>query len=141
MEPMTCAREIMTPDAQYLDGRTTVEEAARHLATRGLGFLPICDPDGHLVSTVTDRDVVLTVVAKGRDPSSTRLIDLERPHPVVTVGADDPVEDVVDTMKHHQIRRVPVVDGTTVVGVLSQADIAQALSHEQAGDLLAAINL
>jgi CBS domain-containing protein len=137
---MTTAREIMTPGIEYLKTTDTVADAARRLAGSDIGALPVCEPDGHLTGVVTDRDIVVKVVAADRDPGQVRLADLADQAEVVTIGADDSVEEVVATMKEHRVRRLPVIDGTEVVGLVSQADVARNLSPEQAGDLVAAIS-
>ncbi len=59
---------------------------------------------------------------------------------VVTIGADDTVEEAIRTMKDHAVRRLPVIDGTTLVGMVSQADIARAMPDTTIGDLVDAIS-
>lgn len=136
---MTTARDLMTKGAEYLKGDDTVAEAARKLAEASTGAVPVCDADGHLRGMVTDRDLVVNVVAAGKVPGETKLIDLVRGE-AVTIGADDSIEEALATMKQHKVRRLPVIDGTKLVGVLSQADIARACPPEQVGDLVAAIS-
>ena len=58
----------------------------------------------------------------------------------MTIGADDPVEDALQTMKDHQVRRLPVIDGHDLVGIVSQADVAKNLPDEKVGDLVEAIS-
>jgi CBS domain-containing protein len=137
---MTTAREIMTPDAQWLDQDMTVADAAGVMASDDLGALPICDGDGHLQGMVTDRDIVVKVIARGLDPNEVRLIDLTDVPEVVTIGADDPVEEAIRTMKDHAVRRLPVIDGRELVGTVSQADIARAMPDSRVGDLVGAIS-
>lgn len=136
---MTTAREIMTPGAEYLKDDATVAEAAKQLADASVGAIPVCDAQGHLRGMVTDRDLVVGVVAAGKVPGDTKLIDLIRGK-VVTIGADDTVEEAIATMQVHKVRRLPVIDGKKLVGMLSQADIAQACTPEQAGALVSAIS-
>ena len=107
---MTTAREIMTPDASYCPEDATAAEAARKMAEEGVGALPICDTEGHLSGVVTDRDIALKVVAQGLDPN-TALTDVIDRSEVVTIGADDSVEEAIRTMKDHAVRRLPVIDG------------------------------
>ena len=136
---MTTAREIMTPDASYCTEDATAAEAARKMAEEGVGALPICDTDGHLSGVVTDRDIALKVVAQGLDPN-TSLTDVIDRSEVVTIGADDSVEEAIRTMKDHAVRRLPVIDGRSLVGMVSQADIARALPDAKIGDLVDAIS-
>jgi CBS domain-containing protein len=137
---MTTAREIMSPEAQWVEADVSVADAARRLRERGVGALPICDGDGHLQGMVTDRDIALNVVADGLDPTETVVGDLAGRGEVVTIGADDPVEEAIRTMKDHDVRRLPVIDGDQLVGMVSQADIARELPDSRVGDLVAAIS-
>lgn len=135
---MTTARDIMTTGADSIEGSTTVLDAARKLASEDYGALPICDGDT-LRGMITDRDMVVKVLAKGMDPATTRVIDLVQGE-VVTIGADDSVEEAMRTMADHQVRRLPVIDGTRLVGMLSQADLATNADEKQVGDTVEAIS-
>lgn len=135
---MTKARDIMTANPDFLDGQTTVLEAAKRLATDGIGALPVCEAD-QLRGMITDRDIVLQVVAEGKDPATTRVIDLVRGE-AITIGADDSAEEALRTMAEHQVRRLPVLDGTELVGIVSQADVARSLPAEKVGEALHAIS-
>jgi CBS domain-containing protein len=136
---MTKARDLMTEGAEYLKGDDTVLDAAKKLASMSTGAVPVCDTDGHLRGVVTDRDLVVEVVAAGKSPEQTKLIDLVRGE-AVTIGADDSIDAAITTMKDHKVRRLPVIDGDKLVGMLSQADIARACTPEQVGELVAAIS-
>jgi len=136
---MTTAREIMTANADFAPENATAADAARMMADEGIGALPVCDADGRLSGVVTDRDLAIQIVAEGRDPDSVRLGELVGGREVVTIGADDPAEEAIRTMKDHAVRRLPVIDGTALVGMVSQADIARALPDATVGDLVGAI--
>jgi CBS domain-containing protein len=136
---MTTAREIMTPGATYCSEDATAAEAARKMAEADIGALPVCDSEGHLTGVVTDRDLAVRVVAEGGDPN-TPLSQLFRPAEVVTIGADDSVDEAIRTMKDHAVRRLPVIDGRELVGMVSQADIARAMPDAKIGDLVDAIS-
>jgi len=137
---MSTAREIMTPDATFVPENATAADAARMMADDGIGALPVCDADGRLSGVVTDRDLAIKIVAEGRDPDSVRLSDLLDGGEVVTIGADDSAEEAIRTMKDHAVRRLPVIDGTALVGMVSQADIARAMPDAKVGDLVGAIS-
>lgn len=137
---MTTAREIMTPSPQHLGLDDPVTTAAQQMASDDIGALPVCDGDGHLVGMLTDRDIVLRVVSQGRDPGATKVGDVVERTEVVTIGADDPAEEAIRTMKDHAVRRLPVIDGTELVGMVSQADIARALPDARVGDLVGSIS-
>ena len=136
---MTTAREIMTPDAAFCPVDATAADAARKMAEEGVGALPVCDTKGRLTGVVTDRDLAVKVVAEGRDPN-TSLSDFMDKTEVVTIGADDSVEEAIRTMKEHAVRRLPVIDGRDLVGMVSQADIARAMPDAKVGDLVGAIS-
>lgn len=137
---MTTAREIMTPDATFCPDDTTAADAARMMADDDIGAVPVCDADGRLAGVVTDRDLTVKIVAEGRDPGTVLLGELLDDGEVVTIGADDSVEEAIRTMKDHAVRRLPVIDGTALVGMVSQADIARAVPDAKIGDLVDAIS-
>jgi CBS domain-containing protein len=137
---MTTAREVMNPDADWIDADATVEQAAQMMSDESFGMLPVCDGQGQLQGVVTDRDIIVKVIAEGLDPRTTRLAQLADQDQVVTIGADDSVEEAIDTMKRYGVRRLPVIDGTALVGMVSQADIARALPDAKVGDLVGAIS-
>lgn len=122
---MPTARDYMTEGAEYLKGDDTAADAAKKLADLSTGAVPVCDTDGHLEGVVTDRDLVVEVIASGKSPAKTKLIDLVHGE-AVTIGADDSIQEAIATMKSHKVRRLPVIDGDKLVGMLSQADIAPA---------------
>lgn len=119
---MTLARDLMVP-ANAIRENATVAEAARHLAASTFDMVPVCDRHGRLLGMVTDRDLVVEVAAAGKLSSETRLSDLVRGD-VVSVGVDDTIEQVVETMRDYHTPRVPVVDGERLVGMLSRSDLA-----------------
>lgn len=129
----------MSPGASFVDVDLTVAEAAQRMADEDFGALPICD-GGKLQGVITDRDIVVKVIATGRDPRTTKVGELADQGEVVTIGADDPAEQAIRTMKEHGVRRLPVIDGTELVGMVSQADIARALPDAKVGDLVGAIS-
>jgi CBS domain-containing protein len=137
---MPTAREIMTPHAEWITGDVTVSEAARKMSEEDVGALPVCDGKGHLEGVVTDRDLVVKVLAAGQDPKKLKVGDIADQPEVVTIGADDPAEEAIRTMKDHGVRRLPVIDGTTLVGMVSQADIARAMPDAKVGELVGAIS-
>jgi CBS domain-containing protein len=137
---MKKARDIMTPGADWIEDDRTVLHAAQEMAQNHIGAIPICDGQGRLQGMITDRDIVVKVVAMGMDPAATRVRDLADQPEVVTIGADDSVEEAMRTMQEHAVRRLPVIDGTTMIGIVSQADLAQALSDAKAGALVGAIS-
>ncbi len=133
------AREIMTGDAECIGENETVVTAAEKMARLDVGSLPICGEDDRLKGMLTDRDIVVKVLAQGKDPAQTKTSELAEGKPV-TIGADDSAEDALHTMTEHKVRRLPVIDGHELIGVVSQGDLATALGREQVGALVEAIS-
>lgn len=136
---MTTAREIMTGGVECAQVNETVSEAARKMRDLGVGALPICGEDNRLKGMITDRDIVLNCVAEGMDTTTVKVQDYAGDE-VVTIGADDSIEEALATMTRHGVRRLPVIDGHDLVGMVSQADIATNLPEDKVGDLVAAIS-
>ena len=120
---MTVAKEIMTPNPKCVGENETLVDAARLMASMDVGALPICGEDKRLKGMLTDRDIVVKCLAQGGDPTTMRAGELGEGKPV-TIGADDDIREALDTMKRYQVRRLPVIDGHDLVGIISQADVA-----------------
>jgi CBS domain-containing protein len=135
------AREIMTGGAECAREDETLQDAARKMADLDVGALPICGEDDRLKGMITDRDIVVDCIAKGGDPSSTKVSELATgDQSTVTVGADDSIDEALRTMKDKGVRRLPVIDGQELIGIISQADIARNIDEEKVGDLVEAIS-
>ncbi len=132
---MTTAREIMTGNAECIGENDTLETAAQKMLQLEVGALPICGEDNRLKGMVSDRDIVLKCLAQGNDPREVRAGTLGEGKPI-TIGADDSIEEAITTMQDHQVRRLPVIDGHKLVGMLSQADIAKNYPEDRVGELL-----
>ena len=104
-----------------------------------VGALPICGDDDRLKGMLTDRDIVVKVLAQGKDPDSTKAGEFGEGKPV-TIGADDSIEDAIATMKEHKVRRLPVIDGHELVGIVSQGDLARNADEEEVGELVETIS-
>ncbi len=133
------AREIMTGGAECVGENETIKDAATKMAQLDVGALPICGEDDRLKGMLTDRDIVVKVIAAGKNPEDTRAGEFGQGKPV-TIGADDSVEEALHTMTEHKVRRLPVIDGHRLIGVVSQGDVATSLDNEQVGELVAAIS-
>ncbi|MEU0404319.1 CBS domain-containing protein [Streptomyces sp. NPDC006197] len=136
---MTTAREIMTEGAECIGAEETVLEAARKMTEMGVGALPICGTDDRLKGMLTDRDIVVKVLGAGKDPDRVKAGELAQGE-AVTIGADDDAAEILRTMVEHKVRRLPVIDGHRLVGIVAQADVARALPDPQVGDLLEALS-
>ena len=134
------AREIMTGGVECAQAQDTVLDAAKKMDQLSVGALPICGDDNRLKGMITDRDITIKVVAQGQDPASVKVIDLADQDEVVTIGADDSLDEALATMAKHQVRRLPVIDGHDLVGMVSMADIAGNVEDDKAGDVIQAIS-
>jgi CBS domain-containing protein len=134
------ARDIMEKNVDFVGTDETVAEAAKKMAKNDVGALPVCNDGRKLHGMITDRDIAVKVVAEGKDPKTTKVSEIADQPEVVTIGADDSVDDALRTMKDKKVRRLPVIDGRDVVGIISQGDVAVNLPEGKVGDLVEAIS-
>ena len=135
------ARDVMTPGTECIGENDTVLDAAKRLAELDVGAMPVCGEDDRLKGMLTDRDIVVKVLAQGKDPASVRAGELGvGDGKTVTIGADDSIDEALRTMIDHKVRRLPVIDGHRLVGIISQADVATNVEEEKVGDLVEAIS-
>jgi CBS domain-containing protein len=135
------ARDVMTKGAECAQEDQSLTDVAKRLAELDVGAMPICGSDGRLKGMVTDRDIVVKVLAKGKDPSSVKAGELgQGDGGTVTIGADDSIDEALRTMKENAVRRLPVIDGTECIGIVSQADLAKEIDESKVGDLVEAIS-
>jgi CBS domain-containing protein len=135
------ARDIMSSDCTCVGEHDTLLDAAQQLARLDVGAMPICGDDDRLKGMITDRDIVVKALARGLDPAKTEVGQLgQGDGKTVTIGADDSIEEALRTMSEHQVRRLPVIDGHRLVGMIAQADIARNYDEEKVGDLVEAIS-
>ncbi|MDO9398180.1 MAG: CBS domain-containing protein [Herbiconiux sp.] len=136
---MTTARDIMTPDPQPVRADQPLAEAARLMRDLDVGSLPVIDGNGRLRGMLTDRDIVVKCVAAGGDPVTVTAGELAEGAPV-TVDAVADIREALRLMQEQQVRRLPVLDGDTLVGIISQADIALSLSATETGETVEEIS-
>jgi CBS domain-containing protein len=135
------ARDVMSSDCTCISENDSVLDAAKRLAELDVGSLPICGEDDRLKGMLTDRDIVVKVLAEGKDPASVKAGELGvGDGKTVTIGADDSIDEALRTMIDQKVRRLPVIDGRELVGIISQADIATNVDEERVGDLVEAIS-
>ncbi|GHI02919.1 hypothetical protein AQI88_03010 [Streptomyces cellostaticus] len=127
---MTTAAEIMHAGAQWIPATETLDRAAQLMAQLNVGALPVSDANERLCGIITDRDIVVKCVAKGRDPSKITCADLAEGTPR-WIDADASVDQVLDEMERNQIRRLPVIKNKKLVGMISEADLATHLTDQQ----------
>ena len=118
--------DIMTREVVTCTPESTIVDVAQLMKEEDIGPVLVVDNEQSrtLVGIVTDRDIVLKVIAEGRDPKMTRVGDVMSKK-LITCRADDDVDVAMQAMAQYQLRRVPVVEGNMMlVGIISQADVA-----------------
>jgi CBS domain-containing protein len=135
---MSKARDIMNPGTECIASHETLDLAARKMRDLGVGALPVCGADNRLAGIITDRDIVVSVIAEGRDPASVTAADLAQGTPV-WVDAEADEDQVLQTMEQNRIRRVPVIQDHQLVGMISEADIATHLDEHKLAEFANAI--
>lgn len=130
--------EVMTSSPATVSRDALVVEAARCMLAEDVGSLPVVDGED-LVGVITDRDVVLQVVAKDLDPKQIYVSEVCSAHPV-TVGPREPLDRALQRMAEERVRRLPVVSDGRLVGILAQADVARIARPESTGILVEKIS-
>ena len=131
---MAQIKELMTENPATCPPSATITDVAKVMAGEDVGPVPIVESD-RLVGFVTDRDIVVRAVAEGRDPSSTTIGEIMTSD-VTTVTPDTDIEEALETMGGLQVRRLPVVEGDRLVGIVAQADLARQLQEAKVGDVV-----
>ena len=127
-------QEVMTSDVSYVTPDTSILEIARKMRDDDIGSVPVVEND-RLVGMVTDRDIVIRVLAEGRTQSGTAR-DAMSPG-ILYCFDDESVEDVLDKMGDQQIRRLPVLNrDKRLVGVVSLGDLSLTGKRKAAGEAL-----
>ncbi|MFE2086152.1 CBS domain-containing protein [Streptomyces sp. NPDC002596] len=129
---MTTAKDIMHPGAQWIPAHETLDRAAQMMREHNVGALPISanGEQDRMVGILTDRDIVVGCVAMGHDPSKVTAGELAQGTPR-WIDANAEVNEVLEEMQNHRIRRLPVVENKMLIGMISEADLAQHLSEDQ----------
>jgi CBS domain-containing protein len=132
-------KDAMTANPRTISGDTPVVDAARIMRDEDVGSLPLVE-GGRLVGTVTDRDIIVRVIADGRDPQSVSAGEIAS-RDLVTVDPQQNLDEALKLMAKHQVRRLPVVeeDGR-LVGILAQADVAEHASAQRTGKVVEEIS-
>ncbi len=131
-------REAMSRDPRSVGESTSAQEAARLMKEQDVGSLPVVE-DERLVGIVTDRDIVIRGVAVRSDVSSLSVMEVAS-HEVTTVAPEQDLDEALRLMAQEQVRRLPVVDGDRLVGILAQADVAREGDEERVGETVEQIS-
>ncbi len=123
---------VMSTSVETVPSDTSIVEATQRMARANIGDVLVVDTAGALLGIVTDRDIAIRVVAEGQDPRNIRAGDVMSP--TVSVGSNATVEEAMEVMRQHDIRRIPVADTTgRPIGVISLGDLST--SREASGVL------
>jgi CBS domain-containing protein len=132
-------REVMTSNPSTVESSTPIVEAAEIMRSEDVGSVPVVE-DGRLVGIVTDRDIVLRVVADGRDGRTITTGEIAS-RQVTSIDPSQPLEEAARLMAQNKVRRLPVCeeDGR-VVGILAQADVVQNEDPSRSGEMVEEIS-
>ena len=125
------ARDVMTPNPITVRPETGLSEAIRILMERRISGLPVTDPQNRLLGMITEKDMLRILY---EDAGSLRQVSDLMTHELRTFQADDPLEIVADCLMANHFRRVPVLEGERLVGLISRADLMEtilAVAHER----------
>lgn len=117
-------KELMNPSVVTIEPTSSAALAARLISRHNVGALPVCGGDRRLRGVVTDRDIVLRCIAAEEDPAQTLVRDIMTRN-CATVSPGDDCREASRLMAAQQVRRLPVVEGGKVVGMISLADLAR----------------
>jgi CBS domain-containing protein len=132
-------KEVMTPSPTTVEPDASVVEAARTMRERDTGIVPVVE-NGKLIGTVTDRDIVVRLIAEGRDPGSATVREIASTD-LVTVDPQQELDEGLRLMAQHKVRRLPVVeDDGRLVGIVSQADVARQEDDARTGEVVEQIS-
>jgi CBS domain-containing protein len=130
----------MTDRPRAVSPDTLVSQAAELMESEDIGALPVLEGE-QLAGMITDRDIVIRAVAKGKDPRGMPVREVAT-RDVVSIRPDEDLSDALELMASHQVRRLPVVDDDNrLVGVLAQADVAIEAKEKSVGEMVEGISL
>jgi CBS domain-containing protein len=131
--------DVMTTRPRAVSPQTPLNEVAELMEAEDVGAVPVVEGD-RLVGIVTDRDIVVRAIAKGKDPRGMPAGEISS-RELVTVNPDDDLSDALDLMAQYQVRRLAVTEeDERLVGVVSQADVALQGKDKDTGDLVQGIS-
>jgi len=135
---MTTVADVMTSGVESTSSTEILCDAAQTMREGDFGSMPVVD-EGRLVGVLTDRDIVVRAVAGGLDPAAVRVGEVASGDPV-TVAPGESLDEAMELMARHKVRRLPVVDDGRLVGVVSQADIALGAKEAKTGAVVEQIS-
>jgi CBS domain-containing protein len=135
----TKVHEVMTNNPRCVTTETPVSEAAQLMKSEDIGALPVLEGE-QLTGMITDRDIVIQVIAEGKDPRGMPVREVAS-RELVKVNVDQDLSSALQLMASEQVRRIPVVDDDgRLVGILAQADIAREAKEKAVGEMVQEIS-
>ena len=134
----TKVADVMTQRPRAMNPKTPLNEIAQVMESDDIGAVPLVEGE-RLVGIVTDRDIVVRAVAKGKDPKGMPASEVSSSE-LVTVHPDDDLSDALELMAKHQVRRIAVTADDRLVGLVSQADVAREVKHQDTGQVVEGIS-
>lgn len=132
-------RDAMHAGCECIGENQSVLDAAKRMEQLDIGAMPICGQDDHLKGMITDRDIVVRVLAQDKDPATTMAGKLAQDRLLFT-RADTPIDQALSLMEEHAVRRLPVLDeNKRLCGMITEADIAMHVPQERTGEMMGAI--
>ena len=132
---MATVRERMSTDVAAVSPDTTLVEAAQQMRISGVGGIPVLDHDGECAGILTERDIVIRVLAEEREPLAAFVRDVATMHPV-TCSPEEDIALVAERMRENEVQHLPVCQAGQVVGVISLADIVFGRPDEERGTIV-----
>ena len=131
-------RDAMTTGVRAAGPTQSLADAAKLMKQQDVGSLPVVE-GGRLIGIITDRDIVVRAVAEHVDTHSMNVGEVASRNPV-TVEPEQDLDEALALMARYRVRRLPVVEDGTLVGVLAQADVAREGGEKKAGEMLEQIS-
>ena len=117
-------KECMNKDVKYLNPNATIWECAKLMSENHIGCVPVCNTDDNVVGIITDRDVIMRVIACDKDYKNTKVTDIMTCN-VCSCDVNFDVQEAQKLMSQNAIRRLPVTENNKIVGILSLGDLVQ----------------
>jgi CBS domain-containing protein len=128
--------DVMTTRPRCATPETSLEEIAKIMEMEDVGSVPLIDSQDHLVGVVTDRDIVIRAIAKGKETRGMPA-GAAASRELITVNPDQSVDEALELMAHYKVRRLPVVaEDDRLIGVVAQADVALGVKEKKAGQVV-----
>jgi CBS domain-containing protein len=132
-------RDAMHEGCECVGESQSVLDAAKRMEQLDFGAMPICGQDDRLKGMITDRDIVVKVLAHDKDPATTMAGELAQDR-LTCVRVDASIDHALSLMQEHKVRRLPVLDeNRRLCGMITEADIATHMPQEQTGEMVGAI--